>query len=125
MLGIVAGIFLVLHGLVHLLWFGATWRFITVEGLPYSTKVLADRIDAGDAGIRVVGLGWLTATLVWVAAGIGLIILAPWWQAVAVAAALFSSVWCILGLTVAKYGLLINLVILVLLFLNGRFYWLA
>jgi hypothetical protein len=125
MLRIVAGAFLALHGLVHLLWFGVTWRFITIEDLPYSTKVLADRIDVGDTGIRIAGLLWLAATVVWVAAGFGLIILAPWWQGVTVAAVLFSSVMCILGLPVAKYGLLINLVILVLLFLNGRFHWLA
>lgn len=125
MLRIVAGAFLALHGLVHLLWFGVTWRFITIENLPYSTKVLAERIDVGGGGIRIAGLLWLAATLLWVAAGIGLVFYAPWWQGVTVAAALFSSVMCILGLPVAKYGLLINLVILVLLFLNGRFHWLV
>ncbi len=125
MLRIVAGVFLALHGLVHLLWFGVTWRFITPEGLPYSTKVLADRINVGEGGIRLAGLLWLAATVIWVTAGIGLVFSAPWWHVVTVAAALFSSVMCILGLPVAKYGLLINLVILVLLFLNGQFRWVA
>jgi len=125
MLRIVAGIFFALHGLVHLLWFGATWRFITTEDLPYSTKVLADRINVGEGGIRLAGLLWLAATVIWVTAGIGLVFSAPWWHVVTVAAALFSSVMCILGLPVAKYGLLINLVILVLLFLNGQFRWVA
>jgi hypothetical protein len=125
MLRIVAGIFLALHGLVHLLWFGVAWRFITTEDLPYSTKVLADRIDVGGGGIRIAGLLWLAATVVWVTAGLGLVFSAHWWQGVTVAAALISSVMCILGLPVAKYGLLINLVILVLLFLNGQFHWLA
>jgi hypothetical protein len=124
MLRFVAGIFFVLHGLVHLLWFVVPWQITTVDGLPYSTTLLAHRIDLGATGIRVIGVLWLVATLVWVAAGLGLIVLAPWWQGLTVAAALFSSVLCILGLPEAKYGLLIKLAILVLLFLNGRYQWL-
>ena len=84
MLQIVAGIF----GLVHLLWFGVPGRFITIEDLPCSTKVLAGRIDVGATGIRIAGLLWLAATLLWVAAGLGLVFSAPWWPGMTVAAAL-------------------------------------
>ena len=118
------GAFFVLHGLVHLLWFVVLWRITTVDGVPYSTTVLAHRIDVGDTGIRVVGLLWLVATLGWVAAGLGLIFLVPWWQGLTIAVALFSSALCILGLPEAKYGLLINLIVIALLFLGGRFQWL-
>ena len=119
MLKLAVGVFFVVHGLVHLLWFVVPWRITTVDGLPYSTSVLAHRIDVGNAGIRVVGLLWLVATLGWVAAGFGLIFLAPWWQGLTIATALFSSALCIVGLPAAKYGLLINLVVLALVFLNG------
>ena len=124
MLKLAVGAFFVLHGLVHLLWFVVLWRITTVDGLPYSTTVLAHRIDVGDTGIRVVGLLWLVATLGWVAAGLGLIFLVPWWQGLTIAVALFSSALCILGLPEAKYGLLINLIVIALLFLGGRFQWL-
>ena len=124
MLKLAVGVFFVLHGLVHLLWFVVLWRITTVDGLPYSTTVLAHRIDVGDTGIRVVGLLWLVATLGWVAAGFGLIFLVPWWQGLTIAVALFSSALCILGLPEAKYGLLINLIVIALLFLGGRFQWL-
>jgi hypothetical protein len=124
MLRFLAGVFLILHGLVHLLWFVVPWRITTVNGLPYSTSVLAGRIEVGAAGVRIVGLLWLAAVVPWVAAGLGLMALAPWWQALAVGAALFSSVLCVLGLPEAKWGVLIDLIILALLFLNGRFHWL-
>jgi hypothetical protein len=111
--------------LVHLLWFVVPWRITTVDGLPYSTKVLMHRIDVGRAGIRFVGLLWLAATVLWVAAGLALIFAAPWWQALAAAAALYSAALCVLGLSDAKYGLAIDLAILLVLLLNRSFGWLA
>ena len=125
MLPFIIGIFFILHGLVHLLWFVVPWRITTVDGLPYSTRVLGQRFDVGDTGTRIVGLLWLAATLGWVIAGGGLMLRAPWWQGWTMAAALFSSVLCILGLPVAKYGLLINIIILAFVFLNAQFLWLA
>lgn len=122
MLKIVLGIFFVLHGLVHLLWFVVPWRITTVDGLPYSTTVLAGRIDVGDAGIRVAGLLWLLAAIGWVIAGAGLVFLAPWWQPVTIAVALFSAALCILALPVAKYGLLIDLAVVGFVLLNGQFH---
>lgn len=125
MLRFIAGVFFILHGLVHLLWFVVPWQITTVDGLPYTTRVLARRVDVGATGIRIVGVLWVVATLAWVAAGLGLIILAPWWQGATVFAALFSSALCVLGLPEAKYGLLINLAVLVVVFLNGRYHWLS
>lgn len=72
MLPLIIGIFFILHGLVHLLWFVVPWRITTVDGLPYSTRVLGQRFDVGDTGIRMVGLLWLAATLGWVIAGGGI-----------------------------------------------------
>lgn len=124
MLKLVIGIFFILHGLVHLLWFVVPWRITTVDGLPYVTTVLAGRIDVGRTGIRVVGLLWLLAAIGWVIAGIGVLLLAPWWQPVTVAVALFAAALCILGLPIAKYGLLTNLAVVGFVLLNGRFHWL-
>jgi hypothetical protein len=124
MLPVVVGIFFVLHGLVHLLWLVVPWRITAVDGLPYATTVLAGRIDVGDAGIRIVGLLWLLAAIGWVIAGIGVFLLAPWWQPVTIAVALFAAALCILGLPVAKYGLMIDLAVVGFVLLNGRFHWL-
>jgi hypothetical protein len=100
------------------------WRITTVDGLPYATTVLAGRIDVGDAGIRIVGLLWLLAAIGWVVVGVGVLLLAPWWQAVTIAVAIFAAALCILGLPVAKYGLLINLAVVGFVLLNGQFHWL-
>ncbi|MFO7634031.1 MAG: hypothetical protein R6W76_15910 [Caldilinea sp.] len=119
------GVFFILHGLVHLLWFIVPWRITTVDGLPYATTVLAGRIDVGKTGIKVVGLFWPLATVAWVLAGVSVIALASWWPGLTVAVAIFSSALCVLGLPVANYGLLMNLAILLFVLANGRFHWLA
>ena len=101
MLRFVAGAFFILHGLVHLLWFVVSWQITAIEGLPYSTAVLAGRIDLSQSGIRIAGLLWVVAALGWLAGGVGLIALAPWWQGLVVAVAVFSSILCVLALPVA------------------------
>lgn len=125
MLPVIIGVFFVLHGLVHLLWFVVPWQVTTVDGLPYATTILAGRLDVGRAGIRIVGLLWLAVTVVWLAAGLALVFAAPWWPGLAAAAAIFSAALCVLGLPDAKYGLAIDLAILLVLLLNRSFGWLA
>ena len=123
MLKYLVGIFFICHGIVFPIWGGVYWKLYTIEDLPYTTKVLWNRVDVGAVGIRIVGVLWLLSGLVWIIAGIGLVLLAPWWSAVTIAAALFSSIVCILGLPDGKWGLLINLAILALIYVNGRFAW--
>ena len=78
MLKFVVSLLFTVHGLVHLLWFAMSWQITSIDGLPYSTKLLANRIDVGEAGIRVIGLLWVVATGLWVAAGLGLALTLPW-----------------------------------------------
>ena len=124
MLKIVVGAFFIFHGLVHLIGFFVNWQIIVVRSMPYETTVLAHKIEVGITGIRVVGLLWVVAACLWIAAGIGLLALAPWWLAMTVAALLFSTVMCILGWPEARFGVMINILIVVFLFLNGRYEWL-
>lgn len=124
MLKIVVSTLFTLHGLVHLIGFFVNWKIIAVEDIPYSTTVLAHKIEVGSTGIRIVGLLWVVAAGLWIAAGIGLMALAPWWLAMTIVALLFSTVMCVLGWPEAKFGLLFNIVIVIFLFLNGSFGWL-
>ena len=79
MIQVITAIFLILHGAVHLLGFVVPWKIMHVDGMPYTTTVLGGRIDVGNGGIRFVGLLWMLATIAFVMAGIGLLLLAPWW----------------------------------------------
>ena len=124
MIRIIAGLFLIAHGLVHLLWFVVPWNLMEVDGLPYSTTILAGRIDIGRGGIRFVGLLWVLAAVAFVVAGIALLFATPWWWPATLGAALYSIFLCLLGLPVAKWGLAIDLLIVVILLL-GRSYGLS
>lgn len=117
----VFALFLIAHGLVHLLWFVVPWQLTEVDGLPYSKTILAGRVDLGASGIRVFGLLWVAATIMFVLAGAGLLFSAPWWYTVTLAAAVFSFILCILGLPIAKYGALIDIAIVAVLLLGNQY----
>ncbi|MFQ6089129.1 MAG: ABC transporter permease [Candidatus Methanofastidiosia archaeon] len=124
MIRIIVAIVLIVHGLVHLLGFVVPWRLATVEGFAYKTTLLSDNLDVGDAGIRVVGLLWLLAAIGFVATGVAVFTLRPWWQDVTLWVTLFSLVICILGWPDSKFGVLINLIIMGYLLFGGRMGWL-
>ena len=79
MIKTIFALFLIAHGLVHLLWFVVPWQITEVDGLPYSTTIFGGRFDLGTGGIRFYGLLWIVPTVVFVVAGIGLLFSAPWW----------------------------------------------
>ncbi len=106
---------LALHGLVHLLGFVVAFRLAEIEGLPYSTTVLGGRVDLGPGGIRVVGVLWLLAAAAFVAAAVGLWLLAPWWWGLALGASAVSLALCVLQLAQARAGVVVNVVLLGLL----------
>jgi hypothetical protein len=124
MIRILIAIGLIVHGLVHLLGFVVPWRLVKLEDMPYRTTILAGKVDLGDAGIRANGLLWLVATIGFVAAGVGLFAMTPWWQGLTLAVTVFSLVLCILGWPDAQFGVYINLVILAYLVFGGRLAWL-
>jgi hypothetical protein len=114
MIRIIIAIVLMIHGLIHLLGFVVPWRLATVDGLTYKTTVLAGRFDVGERGTRVIGLLWLVAAVGFVAAGIAVLTLHPWWPALLLIIALFSLIITLLGWPEAQIGVLINLIILAL-----------
>jgi hypothetical protein len=124
MIRILIAVGLIVHGLIHLIGFAVPWRLVNMADMPYDTTVLAGKVDLGDAGIRLFGVLWLVATIGFIAAGVGLFALAPWWQGLTLAVTLLSLVLCILGWPDTQFGLYINLVILAYLVLGGRLGWL-
>jgi len=123
MLRFVVGAFIVLHGLVHVLYFGQSWRLFELrpemvwpEGSWAFSKLLGDETTRLLASISCI-----LAAIGFVAGGTAILVGQAWWRPVVVGAAAFSAVVFILfwdGTTQklddqGGIGLLINIAILV------------
>ena len=78
-LRIVAAIVLVLHGLIHLMGTISYLKLAQVQGLPYKTTVLEDRIDLGAFGIGIFGVVWAVTAFGFVIAAIAILLNRSWW----------------------------------------------
>lgn len=106
---------LVGHGLIHLMGFVVPWRLATIEVMPYTTTAFFGRVDLGEGGARVIGMVWLLAAVLFVAAGIGLWAGQDWWLRVALSTAGISAMLCVLGLPRSAFGLAVNALIALLI----------
>jgi hypothetical protein len=113
----------ILHGIAHLVGFAVPWGL--VKTAPYKTTILAGKIDVHDAGIRIIGLLWLLAALVFAAAGIALLTRQGWWRPATLVAASYSFVLCIVNWPDSRIGAVINVAIVVFLALQARAGWLT
>jgi hypothetical protein len=102
------GIYLLIHGLCHVVGFVVPWKILTMKEEPYRTTLMAGTIQVGDIGIRIVGLLWLLACVAFMVSGIGVLASRAWWRTMLLPLALASSVLCVLGLPGAKIGILAN-----------------
>jgi hypothetical protein len=98
MLRFIIGIFMVLHGLIHLLYFGQSQRLFELQpemvwpdGSWAFSKLLGNKTTRLLASISCV----LTA-VGFVAGGIGLFAMSAWWRPLVVGSAVFSSILYIL-----------------------------
>ncbi len=103
---------LLAHGGLHLMGFIDITGIGSVEGISGSPTFLLDRYAPGEPVLVAFGALWLVPFIGFMAAGIGLATHRAWWTSAAVAAACVS-----LGLTVlwwadARYGVLVNLLVL-------------
>ena len=122
---IVAGIFLVLHGLVHLLYAGQSSRFFQLRpGMVWPDGSWVFSSFLGDEIVRTLAsVSCLLAAIGFVVGGIAIFATQAWWRPVIVGSAAFSALIFILlwdgqAQALANKGLfaiLINLVILVAL----------
>ena len=93
MLNILFGIFFVLHGLIHMLYFGQSARYFELQpgmawpdGSWVSSRLFGDAITRNLAGILLV-----LAAVGFVIGGIGVFAKQTWWRPTIIAVAIFSS----------------------------------
>ena len=93
MLELTYGIFLVLHGLVHLFYFGQSQRFFELQhGMIWPDNSWAFSKHLGVQRTRVLAsLLCLLAAVGFVTAGIVVFLDQSWWKAVVIGSAAFSS----------------------------------
>jgi hypothetical protein len=94
MIRILFGVFLVLHGLIHLLYFGQNARFFELRpGMVWPDGSWAFSRLLGDGTTRMLASVFLIlAAFAFVAGGAGVLLRQPWWRSAAVGAAVFSTV---------------------------------
>ena len=119
---ILAGL-LIVHGLVHILGLLIYFEITEIDTLEYSTKVLGGRIEVGDFGMRILGIIWLLIMIAMVASGVGLLLGTAWWYSLALWSTVASTVVTILGWPDTRYGLMINVLVFILLFVGSSQGW--
>ena len=129
MLRFIIGIFIVLHGLVHLLYFGQSWRLFELQaGLVWPDGSWAFSKLLGEKRTRLLAsISCVLAAIGFVAGGAGILLAQGWWRSVVVGSAAFSAIiFSLLWDGKMKklhdkggLGLLINLAILVAVLILG------
>ena len=123
MLKLIIGLFIVLHGLVYLVYVGQSLRLFELRpGMVWPDGSWAFSKLLGSQATRwLAGICYVLAAAGFVVGGLGIVLGLAWWRPIVVASALFSSLIIILfwngklkklsdqGL----YGILINAAILV------------
>jgi hypothetical protein len=93
MLRLVVGVFLVLHGLVHLLYFGQSRRLFELQpGMAWPEGSWAFSKLFGDGATRwLASISCVLAAIGFVVGGIGIFAGQAWWRPVVVGSAAFSA----------------------------------
>jgi hypothetical protein len=98
MLRFIIGVFIALHGLVHLLYFGQSWRLFELQpGMVWPEGSWAFSKLLGDEATRLLAsISCVLAAISFVAGGTGIFVRQAWWRPVVVGSAAFSAVIFIL-----------------------------
>lgn len=123
MLRVAFGVFVVLHGLVHLLYLGQSRRFFELQpGMIWPDGTWAfSRLLGSEATRTLAGALLVISALGFLLSGVGLFLMRDWWRPVLVAVAGFSAISYLLLwdghfqnlADKGAVGILINLAILV------------
>ncbi len=96
MLRSIVGAFVILHGLIHLLYVGQSWRFFVLQpGLVWPDGSWAFSTLLGEGATRrLAGISCILAAIGFVAGGAGILARQAWWRPVVAGVAGFSAaIW--------------------------------
>lgn len=123
------GVFIILHGLVFLLYFGQNRRLFELRpGMVWPDGSWAFSKLLGDSAVRkLASIALILAATGFVTAGLAILLSSTWWRAAVVGTAVFSSLIIILFWDGKLHklddqggiGLLINIAILIAAFVPG------
>jgi len=129
LLRLIVGVFVVLHGLVHLLYFGQSRRLFELQpDMIWPDGSWAFSRLAGVNGTRwLAGMACILAAIGFVVGGAAILLGQAWWRPVVIGSAAFSSaIWILFWdgtrqklANQGTFAVLINLVILVLVLVFG------
>ena len=114
---------LLAHGIAHVPGFAVPWRLLSSPEMPYTTTILSGRWDVGPTGIRVVGIAWLVAGVMFVAAAVAYARYLPSSVMLITSVAVASLALCVLNWPLSRIGFFVNLVIILGLPLIGQLAW--
>jgi hypothetical protein len=125
LMDVLAAIYLIVHGVIHLIGFVVNFQIAEMEDIAYKTTVLAGKLDVGDVGTRLLGAAWLLVAVAFVVSGVTIFSSPTWWWSYTLAVTLVSLALTILGWPDARFGVLANVIILVFLFVGPRLGWIS
>ena len=108
-------LFLVLHGLVHVIGFTVPWGLGGPRQVEHSTWIVNHSIDVGDAAVKALGFVWLAAAVAIVVVGVMFWRGHPRARRTAIVLLVGSLVLCTIGLPASVMGLAIDVLLLALL----------
>jgi hypothetical protein len=113
--------FIALHGLAHMVGFAAPWGYM--KNPPPLDSLFVNKLSLTSASMKILGIFWFAAAIVFVAAAVGLIRKEAWWTSVALVGCLLSIALSVAFLPYAKFGLLVDVALIAFLFVNRGSGW--
>jgi hypothetical protein len=117
---IVLALFLLAHGVAHLVGFVSSFKLATLPELPYKTTIFSGRIDVGDAGVQVMGVLWLLTAVGFLVAAFAVATATDSATRLMLAAVIASLTLCVAGWPDARIGVAVNLSLILLLAIGAR-----
>ena len=111
---IIAGLVLILHGLIHLMGTTVYMKLGKIQDFNYKTTLLNGNWNLGESGIRFFGALWIFPAVGFIVIGIALLMGWSWWQSLLIPITLFSLILTSLDWNISFAGAGLNLAILVL-----------